>query len=865
MLTSAAVYRALLRILPRSFRDEFADEMTEVFEDQLRRTAGAGRPGLWLNTIAAVLALSARLRLDQAVMDAKHAARGLARQKTFTITAVATLALAIGPATAVFSVLRSVVFDPLPGADVQRVVYVWATNQQRNLTEFPWSELNFLDHHERKRGLSALAAFTGTRATFGGETPQQLTGAWVSAEIFDVLGIGPARGRRFEPADMLPGAPPVVVLSHKLAQARFGSLEATGQSLVIDGEPTTVIAVLPEGVRFPAADGEFWQPLTIDRATSSRGSNYLSMIGRLEPGATAESVAAHMSQVAIDLEREHPATNSGYRVATVPAALQLTRAARRIVSVLGLAAVAIFLLAATNIASLVVVRTAGRQAELSVRAALGASRSRLSRQLLTEHLLLAGLAAVAGTGVAWGLLRLLALSRLVPVYQLERARLDAPVLLFLVGLMALTAATLGWVVSRRVMGAAHIGTGQRSQSATRQIVRLRHVLVGIEVGAAVVLLAAAALLIQSAARLVTEDPGFRAENVVTFQVGLPTSRYPDLAARGRFLDAVVEKLAAVPGVAQASSAAYPPMTPMRATRRFAVDGRPLPAPGSEPMAIDLPAGPGYAAVMGLRVIDGRWIEARDHADAPPVVVISESFARQHFAGERAVGKRLRYYNGRPGLPPPPMPEIIGVVSDVRQYGMAEAASAQMYVPHLQRPWNFMSFFVRTAGDPRSVLAGLAGAVRAVDPERPVEDMRMLAELVSDSTQARRALGALLALAAVVALLISTIGVYGVTAATTAARKHELAIRIAIGAGRPGLLRLVVGQSMVAATLGVVAGVMAAGATATALESVLYEVQARDPWTLTAVGITLLLICSVATYLPARRAFTANPAEALRAD
>ncbi len=858
-------YRVLLRLLPRSFRDEFAGEMTGVFLEQLRRTTGTGRAHLWLTTVTAILALSARLRLDQAVMDVKHAVRGLARQKTFTLTAVATLALALGPATAVFSVLRSVVLDPLPGADVQRVVYVWATHPQRNLTEYPWSELNFLDQHERKRGLSALAAVTGTRATFGGDVPQQLTGAWVSTDIFDVLGIAPARGRRFEPADMLPGASPVVVLSHQLAQARFGSREATGQSLMIDGEPTTVIAVLPEGVRFPAANGEFWQPLTIDRATSSRGSNYLSMIGRLEPGATPESVAAHMSQVAIDLEREHPATNSGYRVATVPAALQLTRGARRIVSVLGLAAVAIFLLAATNIASLMVVRTAGRHAELSVRAALGASRARLSRQLLTEHLVLAGLAAAAGTGVAWALLRLLALSRLVPVYQMARAGLDAPVLVFLFALTALTAATLGWVVSRRVMSAARIGTGQRSQSATREIARLRHVLVGIEVGAAVVLLAAAALLIQSAARLVNEDPGFRTENVITFQVGLPMARYPDAAARARFLDAVVEKLAAVPGVAQASSAAYPPMTPMRATRRFAVDGKPLPAPGSEPLAIDLPAGPEYAAIMGLRVIDGRWIEARDRADAPPVVVISESFASQHFAGERAVGKRLRYYNGRPGMPPLPMPEIIGVVSDVRQFGMAEPAGAQMYVPHLQRPWSFMSFFVRSAGDPRSVFAGLAPAVRAVDPERPLEDVRRLGELVDESTQARRALSALLALAALVALLISTIGVYGVTAATTAARKHELAIRAAIGADRAGLMRLVIGQGMIAAALGVAAGLAAAVAAATVLQSVLYEVRARDPWTLAGVGLTLLAICYAATYLPARRALTASPAEALRAD
>jgi len=855
----------LLRVLPRSFRDEFADEMTQVFADQLGRSRGARRLALWLTTISSVLALSLRLRFDHAAMDVKHALRGLTRQKTFTITAVATLALALGPATAVFSVLRSVVFDPLPGVELRDVVSVVGTRLSRNITDYPWSELNFLDHHERKQGLSALAAFTGTRATFGGEVPQQITGAWVSADIFDVLGIAPARGRRFEAADMQPGAPRVIILSHNLAKARFGDREATGQSLLIDGEPTAVIGVLPPGVRFPAADGEFWQPLIIDRATTSRGANFLSMIGRLEPGATPESVASHMNQVAADLEQLHPNTNTGLRVATLPAARQLTRAARRLVSVLGLASLAIFLLAATNIASLMVVRLAGRHGELAVRAALGASRARLSRQLLTENLLLAGLAAVAGAAVAWGLLRLLSLTRLMPAYQIERANLDGPVLLFLFALMTMTAAAIGWVSSRRVMRTTTTGASQRSHSSGREAVRLRHVLVAIEVGAAVVLLAAAALLLQSAARLLTVDPGFRTENVITFEMSLPGGAYPDAPSRVRAIDAIVERLAAVPGVEIASSAGYAPFASMRATRRFAVDGRPQPAPGTEPAAIDLPAGPRYAEIMGLRMAEGRWISERDTADAPPVVVISEQFAREHFPNERAIGRRLKYFTSRVNAPPIPMPEIVGIVSDVRQFGIDEPASAQMYTPQAQRTWQFVSFFVRTTGDPRTVFSSLPAAVRAIDPERPLEDVRTLDTVIADATVAPRALGALLGLAALVALLISSLGVYGVTAATTAARRRELAIRAAIGAERPGLLRLVVRQGMLAATAGVVAGIGTFAAAGAVLQSVLYEVQARDPWTLMGVGAGLLAICWVATYLPARRALTGSPAEALRAE
>jgi predicted permease len=330
----------------------------------------------------------------------------------------------------------------------------------------------------------------------------------------------------------------------------------------------------------------------------------------------------------------------------------------------------------------------------------------------------------------------------------------------------------------------------------------------------------------------------------------------------RFIESVVEKLEQVPGVSAAASGAYSPMGSMRATRRFAIVGKPTPKPGTEPLAIDLPAGPTYADVMGLRVIDGRWITDRDLIDSPPVVVISESFAKQHFPGERAIGQRLQYYSGRPTGPPAPAPEIVGIVSDVRQFGMAESEAPQMYVPHAQRAWTFTSFFVRAVGDPRSVMASLPAAVHAIDPDRPLERVRTLDELISNSTADQRALSGLLLIAAAVALLISTIGVYGVTAATTAARRRELAIRAAIGADRGALVGLVVRQGLIAATIGVAAGIGSAIAASSILESVLFEVKARDPWTFATVGLGLLAVCAIATYLPARRAVSGSPAMTL---
>lgn len=847
-------YELLLRLLPVGFREEFGREMTQAFVD----SGGSLVTNAW-----SVAALAARLRADQWRLDLRHAARGLLRQKTFTITAVTTLALALGPATAVFSLINGILLDPMPGVQrLDRIVFAWTANPAQNRHEFPWSELNFADHRARKGGLAALGAFTGTAATIGGDVPQQVQGAWVSEDMFDVLGVAPARGRRFTSGDMVPGAPPTIILSHDFARARFGDRDPIGQTLMVDERPTTIIGVLPKDVRFPASTPNFWQPLVINPATSSRSQNYLRVIGRLADGATTSIVEQQMNAVAIDLEAQFPESNSGSRVELAPAARQLTRGTQRIVTIVGFAAAAIFLLACTNIASLLVVRTAGRQSELAMRTALGASAARLSRQLVVEHLLLAAVASMAAMGVAAGLLRAIALTALVPPHQIDRATLGPATFLFLIALMSVTAVSLGWIVSRRATRAAALATGQRAQSSTRDVVRLRQALVSVEVGAAVVLLVAAGLLLQSAARLVAVDPGFAQKNVITFKLGLPTSRYPDPAARTRFVEAVVERLAQLPGVDAAASGAFPPMTDFRATRRFAVDGDPIPPPGSEPLAIDLPASPSYADVLGLRIVAGRWISDRDRADAPPVVVISESFARQYFPNGSALGRRLRYYN-RPGGPPLPMPEIVGVVSDVRQFGMAEAAAPQMYVPHAQRVWTLTSFFVRTNGDPRAVVRSLPPAVHAIDRERPLEDVQTLEQLVSASTSDRRALGALLAMAALVALLISTIGVYGVTAAATAARRRELAIRAAIGANRAGLLGLVVRQGLSAAIIGVVLGIAGGLATSNMLESVLYEVEPRDPLTLATVGLALLAASALATYVPARRAVTVTPADALK--
>ncbi len=322
-------YRALLSILPRAFRDEFTEEMVAVFADQRIRAHGVGVIGLWLATILEIIALSTRLRFDQFRTDLRQTVRSLVRQKTFTLTAIATLALALGPMTAVMSLVNGVLLDPLPGAtDLDRVVTAYSENPERNRHEFPWSELNFADHRARKQGLSALGAFVSTSATIGGDVPQQVEGAWVSEDMFEVLGISVARGRPFAATDMQPGAPPTLILGHDFARARFQNGDAVGQSLMVDGRSTAIIGVLPEGFRFPEGEDSFWQPLTIDPARSTRSQNYLRVMGRLADGATIGLVEQQMNQVAANLEKQYPDSNAGYRVAVTPAAAQLTRNSR---------------------------------------------------------------------------------------------------------------------------------------------------------------------------------------------------------------------------------------------------------------------------------------------------------------------------------------------------------------------------------------------------------------------------------------------------------------------------------------------------------------------------------------------------------
>ncbi|MDQ3439764.1 MAG: ABC transporter permease [Planctomycetota bacterium] len=407
--------------------------------------------------------------------------------------------------------------------------------------------------------------------------------------------------------------------------------------------------------------------------------------------------------------------------------------------------------------------------------------------------------------------------------------------------------------------------GSKRQTSGRSQLQLRQALVVVEVAGALALVMVAALMMRSGARLASIDPGFRTENVVTFGVVFPAAGYGEPALRLQFVERALAKLRELPGVRAAASAGYAPMGAMRATRRFAPEDRPMAAPGSEALALDMPVGPGYFEVMGIPVVHGRPITERDFATAPPVLVVSETFAREVFGAQNPLGKRIGFYASRPGSPPPPSREIVGVVGDVRQDAVGTRPMAQMYSPYAQTAWGFTSFFVQVEGDTAATAAAVQRAVSSVDPMRPVRDVKTTADIVRASTARPRAMTWLLLALAVVALTLAAVGLYGVSATAASARAREFAIRAAVGANPSALVRLVLRQSLLASVIGVSLGAVASIGASRGVEAFLFETQPQDPVVFASTVVLLLTIALTASYLPARRALRTNPAEVLRAE
>ena len=864
-----SLYRLLLIALPGWFREEFAADMTADFVETLadaRRNGAAARAALWLTTVRDLLALSARLRLDAARQDIRYAARSLVRTPAFTLTAVGTLALGMGPTLIIANLVERVVVRPLPFAQPERLVAVWNAQPDKGRREFPLSVPDYVDFRDRQTAFAAIAAHTGTSVAFvaTGE-PRQIAGVLTTGELFDVLQVRPVLGRGFTRQDSEPGAPAVMVIGETFWRTEFGGRgDVVGQVVRIDGVPTEIVGVLPGGIEFPNGSDSYWLPLTLDPAQFNRGSHFLNATGRLAKGVSTAQASDALNGIARSLGDAYPSTNAGQGVEIVALQQQLNGDAPRLLAILSGAIAAVLLIACTNVASLLAVRSSLRGSELALRAAIGATGRRLRHQLVVEHLLLAVAGGLIAVLIAVPLHRFILEQKLL---ALPKAAITMawPAYAVLGIVVVVIAIAFSWLTVRRTnRDGGELLRTTRATSARPQL-RLRQALVVIEIAAALVLVVGAGLMIRSAARLAAVNPGFNIEHVLTFGVVLPSSAYRSPAERLQFVNRVIDKLKELPGVTAATSGGYAPMGQMRATRRYAPTDRPMAPPGAEPLAVDLTVNAGYFEVMGIPLREGRTFDSRDTADSRPVLIVSETFAREVFPGQSAIGKQIGFYSARPGGMPPPAREIVGIVSDVRQDGSSRQPVAQMYAPYSQSAWGFTSFFVRVDGDPSLVAASVQRAVSSIDPMRPVRDVLTTKQIVQSSSARQRAMTGLLMGLAGIALVLATLGLYGVSATSASARARELAIRAAVGARPSALLRLMLTQGLVIGVIGVVIGAAVSLGATRSLEAILYETEPRDPLTMAATAALLLAIVATATMIPARRAMSTNPAEVLRAE
>jgi predicted permease len=808
--------------------------------------------------------------------DLRYGMRMLIKSPGFMFVAVVTLALGIGANTTVFSIVNALLLRPLPYRDPNRIVTVWEENLSlaRNTAEkvgwlpyrsgrFHVSGPAFLDWKTQIRAFEQVAAWdlSGRRFVITGSgDPQEIRGVPVSAGLFSLLGVQAAVGRTFTEEEDRPGASRVVLLGYSLWQQRYGADEGIlGKEITLSGKSFTVVGVMPPGFRLPEAD--LWTPLAV--GTNSwdleRSSKNYMVIARLAPGASQESALAELRTYAAGIENENPSSNQGWSAAVIPLREHLVGNVRKAVLILLGAVCFVLLIACVNVANLMLVRAAGRRKELAIRAALGASRLRIIRQLLAESVLVWLLGGILGLLLAlWGMDLIAAL---IPQSILPRGEisLDARILGF-TALASLVTAVLFGLIPALPSSKPNLNVSLKegggkggSSSSTR---KLSSILVVTEVALALVLLIGAGLLTNTFLRLWNAALGFSPERLLTVRISLPAYKYSDPSARAVFFQRLLDGVSEMPEVIDAG-AAYPlPFSGEQQAVGFKIEGSPADGLSANYRAVS----PGYFRTMGIPLQRGRWFSERDIQGAPDVMVINETMARQFWPHEDPIGKRLTILNSV-GRPPT---EVVGVAGDVRHAGVDREPGPEMYVPFFQTPrYSTMFVVLRTRSDPLSVVAAMRGQVQALDKDQPLEDIRTMQQLLSNSVATQRFYMLLAGSFGILSLVMAAVGVYGVISYSASQRVHEIGIRLALGAQRRDILKLVVGQGMVLAVTGVAIGLAAALALTRVISSQLFGVSATDPATFALISLMLLGVALGACFVPARRATKVDPMVALR--
>lgn len=811
--------------------------------------------------------------LETLLQDAGFAFRMLRKNPMFTAVVVLTLALGIGVNTAIFSVMNAVLLRPLPYRDPDRLVTVWQTVISHNSELDGLSPANFLDWRNDSSAFESLAAMNYWSFDYTGKgEPESFRGELVSSGFFQLLGVAPARGRDFLAEEFEPGRDHVVLLSHGLWQRRFGSDPAiVGQTISLRDQPYLVVGVLPADFHLPwiGADREVFAPLSFNAQTRQlRTATYLMALGRLKPDVTLDQARAMLSAIALRLARQYPTEDGSVGVAIRPLAAQMTGRIRPLLLLVSGAAGLVLLIGCANVANLLLVRGSQRGRELAIRASLGAARSRVVWQLLTESFILCAAGCAGGLLLArWSLKFILGIQH-SEIPRIAQTSMDSRVLLFGVILALLTGVVFGLVpalrLSRTNLQAAmrrRIGDGAHG---SRQ--GLKGFFVVSQVALALTLLVGAGLLLRSLVNLLNVDPGYSGDHVVALQV-YAWARYTTNEQRIVLFQDAVRKVSAVPGVQAAGAASSLPLLQGGPDEsfHFSIEGRPL-RPDQQPTAIQTVVTPGYFAALGVPLIRGRLFSEFDTADSPLVVVINQTMARRYWPDEDPVGKRVGVqiftsYNSK--LNPPASCEIVGIVGDTRQWGPEIRPGAEFFQPHTQVPFGGMAFVVRASGDPFQRVNEIKQAIRAVDPKMTFYEVRTLADLRDGFLANRRLSLGLLAGFAALALALAAIGIYGVISYSTAQRTQEIGIRMALGAQRSNVLAAILAAGMRMIFAGIAAGCLISLFLSRLVAGLLFGVGAADPLTFTGVSALLFLVAVAACYLPARRATRVDPLVALR--
>ncbi|HTG17441.1 MAG TPA: ABC transporter permease [Blastocatellia bacterium] len=816
--------------------------------------------------------------MENLLSDFRYGFRTLLKNPAFSIVAILAIMLGTGANSAIFSVVNAILLRPLAFNEPDRLVMVWGNNVKSGVPTYPLSVLDFLDYREQNQVFEQLASFAYDDFNLStGEEPEHYPGSFVSANFFSLLGVNPTVGRAFAPEEDQAGAERVVILSNGLWKRRFGAdPNLVGQTIQLNGASFTVVGVMPSNFRSPNAQDnpQIWVPMSFDggdpfRIPASAGGSefknrthrFLIGVARLKPGVTISQAQADMETVARQIEQQYPDINTGLSVNVVSLHKQVIGNIKPALLVLLVAVGSVLLIACANVANLLLARAAGRQKEFAIRAALGAGRLRLIRQLLTESLLLALIGGALGLLLAFAGIKLLLSLNPPNIPRLGEISVDGRVLGFTLLVSILTGVVFGLVpalqASRPDLNET-LKEGSRGSTGGRGRQQVRGLIVISEIVVTTVLLIIAGLMIKSFWSLQNVNPGFNPANTLTMMVNLAPAKYSETHQVRDFYDLLLKRIETLPGVQSVGAVTNLPLTSTVVRFRFTIDGRPPATPGERLVATTGAVNSNYFHAIGIPLLKGRYFTEQDRDKSPPVIIINDTMARRHWPGEDPIGRRITL----PSLGGISR-EIVGVVGDIKHSGLDTESGAQMYLPYPQQPWNFMSLVVRAQSDPTKMAGAVRHEITALDTNQSAYDVKTMQQVVSESVSQPRLYTLLLGVFAAVAMILAAVGTYGVMNYLVTQRIHEIGIRMALGAQASHIFKMIIGQGMLLVLIGVVVGLVAAFLLTRVMESLLFGVSARDLATFMGIPIVLAVVAFLSIYIPARRAMRVNPMVALR--